>query len=294
MDNEQIKYQKNSVKKKILNVFFSFILLIGLGIMFYPTISNIYYNVTTAGIIEEYKADISKKTIANKEEILNKAKEYNQNNVVYQIEDIFTTNKIYKDKDYDNILKINDEGLIAYIEIPKIKVKLPIYHGTSDEVLNKGIGHLKGSSFPIGGEKNHTILAGHRGLPSAKLFTDVNLLKKGDIFTIYVLDEILTYEVDKISVVKPNEVHSLQVNDNGDYVSLVTCTPYAVNTHRLIIRGKRIENLSKKQMDGIKPAMKVSTGYFIITTLGMFVIIILLIAIIYRIIKIINNRKSKQ
>jgi sortase A len=136
--------------------------------------------------------------------------------------------------------------MIGYIKIERIGVELPIYHGTSDEVLNKGVGHLMGSSLPVGGENTHCVMSAHRGLPSSKLFTDLDRLEKGDTFQIVVLNQVLTYQVDQIKVVTPTEIEDLQIIEGGDYCTLFTCTPYGINTHRLLVRGIRIETIKEK------------------------------------------------
>ena len=145
-------------------------------------------------------------------------------------------------KNYNKVLNVNNEGMIGYLSIDKIRVEIPIYHGTSNEILNSFVGHIEGTSLPIGGKGTHSVLSAHRGLPSAKLFSDLDRLQLGDTFKITVLDEVLTYEVDKISIVKPNNSKELKIDKNNDYVTLLTCTPYGINTHRLLGRGKRVDN----------------------------------------------------
>jgi sortase A len=147
---------------------------------------------------------------------------------------------------YYDTLRITDNDMIGYLKIDRIGVELPIYHGTSDNVLNKGVGHLEGSSLPVGGENTHCVMSAHRGLPSAKLFTDLDRLEKGDTFQIIILDQVLTYQVDQIKVITPTEVADLQIIEGGDYCTLFTCTPYGINTHRLLVRGVRIETIKEK------------------------------------------------
>ena len=191
---------------------------IGLLTLFYPTLSN-YYN-----------EKMGSKTIYNYENILNSY-------------DIGKFKQIKKDAiNYNKVLNVNNEGMIGYLSIDKIRVEIPIYHGTSNETLNSFVGHVEGTSLPIGGKGTHSVLSAHRGLPSAKLFSDLDRLELGDTFKITVLDEVLTYEVDKISIVKPNNSKELKIDKNNDYVTLLTCTPYGINTHRLLVRGKRVDN----------------------------------------------------
>ena len=149
--------------------------------------------------------------------------------------------------DYEAQLDVSGLGIMGYIEIPEISVSLPIYHGTSDSILQVAVGHLEWSSLPVGGESSHCVLSGHRGLPSAKLFTDLDKIREGDIFLLRVLDEVLTYEVDKITIVEPSQVSDLQIVEGEDLCTLVTCTPYGVNTHRLLVRGHRIENIEESR-----------------------------------------------
>ncbi|MBQ1966186.1 MAG: class C sortase, partial [Clostridia bacterium] len=147
---------------------------------------------------------------------------------------------------YYDTLRVSDQDMIGYLKIDRIGVELPIYHGTSEKVLNKGVGHLEGSSLPVGGENTHCVMSAHRGLPSSKLFTDLDRLEKGDTFQIVVLDQILTYQIDSIKVIEPTDISDLQILEGGDYCTLFTCTPYGVNTHRLLVRGVRIETIKEK------------------------------------------------
>ncbi len=211
---------------------------IGLLTLFYPTLSN-YYN-----------EKMGSKTIYNYESILNS---YDTNKFKQIKKDAINYNKKlsklkeplldYDDlKNYNKVLNVNDEGMIGYLSIDKIRVEIPIYHGTNNDTLNSFVGHIEGTSLPIGGKGTHSVLSAHRGLPSAKLFSDLDRLELGDTFKITVLDEVLTYEVDKISIVKPNNSKELKIDKNNDYVTLLTCTPYGINTHRLLVRGKRVDN----------------------------------------------------
>ena len=147
---------------------------------------------------------------------------------------------------YFEALSVTDNSMIGYLKIDRINLELPIYHGTSDEVLNKGVGHLQGSSLPVGGENTHCVMSAHRGLPSSKLFTDLDRLEIGDTFQIIVMNQVLTYQVDQIKIILPTEVNDLQIIEGGDYCTLFTCTPYGINTHRLLVRGIRIETITEK------------------------------------------------
>ncbi len=211
---------------------------IGLLTLFYPTLSN-YYN-----------EKMGSKTIYNYENILNsydigKFKQIKKNAINYnkKLSKLKEPLLDYDDlKYYNKVLNVNNEGMIGYLSIDKIRVEIPIYHGTSNDTLNSFAGHVEGTSLPIGGKGTHSVLSAHRGLPSAKLFSDLDRLELGDTFKITVLDEVLTYEVDKISIVKPNNSKELKIDKKNDYVTLLTCTPYGINTHRLLVRGKRVDN----------------------------------------------------
>lgn len=215
------------------------ILLVGLSIMLYPTFSNWWNQNIATHSITSYNEAVAQMDDGETERLLAKAHEYNEK-----------LSKVYAPfsnpdevSGYEDILNISGTGVMGYISIPLIKIELPIYHGTSEEVLNIAAGHLKGSSLPVGGSNTHAVISAHRGLPSAKLFTDLDQLVEGDTFTITVLGEVLTYEIDKILTVKPEEVDKLAIIPNGDYVTLMTCTPYGINTHRMLLRSHRIDTI---------------------------------------------------
>ena len=178
-----------------------------------------------------------------------------------------------KDTEYWKILNVADDGVMGYLSIPKINIKLAIYHGTGDDELQTGVGHLNGTQLPIGGESTHSVLAAHRGLPSASLFTDLDQLEEGDHFLIHVLNETLCYEVDKISVVKPEETSSLAVEEGKDLVTLLTCTPYGVNTERLLVRGHRVPYVEQKVADEKTPLSGISlhTNYLLWVIIGLVI-----------------------
>lgn len=230
------------MKKHKVTIIMITLFFIGLLTLFYPTLSN-YYNEKNQS-----------KTIYNYENILNEKNKIDFNKLK---EDAINYNKELSEltepllsyeniQNYNELLNINNDGMIGYLTIDKIKVELPIYHGISNEVLNSSVGHLEGSSLPIGGNSTHSVLSAHRGLPSAKLFTDLDKLEVGDIFKITVLDEVLIYEVDKIVIVSPSDREYLKIEEDKDYVTLLTCTPYGINTHRLLVRGVRVTGNTKK------------------------------------------------
>ncbi|MBY0598581.1 class C sortase [Bacillus bingmayongensis] len=222
------------------NIILGCIFLLGLGIFLYPVISNWFATRTHYSQISSYDEKIKS---FQKKELERREKEANKYNKQVQIStqtfaDPFGEQQKNNGKPYADALNIGD--VMGYVEIPKIKVKLPIYHGTSEEVLSRGIGHLDKSSLPIGGDSTHTVLTGHRGLPSAVLFTDLDKMKESDVFYIHSLDKVLVYQVDQIKTVLPSEIDDLLIVNGQDYATLLTCTPYGVNTHRLLVRGHRI------------------------------------------------------
>lgn len=226
-------------KTTLIMVLFFFI---GLAILLYPSISNFYNQKVQSKAIIDYESILNNIKKDDYTDYFNKADEYNKK-LLSMKRPLLTYKNI---KNYNKILNLNDHGMMGYLTIDKIKVELPIYHGTSADVLNKAVGHLEGTSLPVGGKGTHSVLSAHRGLPSFKLFTDLDKLEIGDTFVINILDRTITYQVDKITIVKPNQVNDLKIDKDGDYVTLLTCTPYGINTHRLLVRGKRIENETKK------------------------------------------------
>ena len=211
---------------------------IGLLTLFYPTLSNYYNEKMGSKTIYNYENILNSYDIGKFKQIKKDAINYNK-----KLSKLKEPLLDYDDlKNYNKVLNVNNEGMIGYLSIDKIRVEIPIYHGTSNEILNSFVGHVEGTSLPIGGKGTHSVLSAHRGLPSAKLFSDLDRLELGDTFKITVLDEVLTYEVDKILIVKPNNSKELKIDKKNDYVTLLTCTPYGINTHRLLVRGKRVDN----------------------------------------------------
>ena len=225
------------IKFLIIIIFF-----IGVIILFYPLVSQ-YWN-----------SKVQSKAIENYDEVLNKVKDYTNlfekgndyNEDLFDLE--FPLIQYKKLNNYNDLFNINNDGMIGYISIQKIKIELPIYHGTSSSVLNVAVGHLEGTSLPIGGNSTHSVLSAHRGLPSSKLFTNLNKLEIGDTFIITVLNKKLTYQVDKITTVEPKDITDLEIEEDKDLVTLLTCTPYGVNTHRLLVRGIRVDNIENQEL----------------------------------------------
>lgn len=216
--------------------------IIGLSLLLYPSFSN-YWNLKHATqAVNEFSEQLADIDDADYEAIWASAVDYNA--ALNMRDDDFALPNELQER-YYNEIKLSGNGLMGYVDIPSIGVSLPIYHGTSSDILQIGIGHLEWSSLPTGGMNTHCVLSGHRGLPSAKLFTDLNKLREGDTFTLNILNEVLTYEVDQIRTVIPNELGDLIISEDNDYCTLVTCTPYAVNSHRLLVRGHRIATEKK-------------------------------------------------
>lgn len=227
------------IKKNLFTVIMASGLIIGVGLLMYPTLSNYWNSFHQTRAIMEYNDAVTSMSKDDYEVILKKARAYNRH--------LATTGIIWKMDDdqrreYDSLLKINGTEVMAYVSMPKFHIRVPVYHGTDEAVLQVAIGHLEGSSLPVGGKSTHCLISGHRGLPSARLFTDLDKVKEGDTWTITTLNETLTYECDQIRIVEPDDISALQIIKGKDLCTLITCTPYGINTHRLLIRGHRIPN----------------------------------------------------
>ena len=233
------------MRKHLSTIVLLFILFIGLSLLLYPTASDYWNSFHQTRAIATYAENVAKLDNAQYDELWVKARAYNEALR-------FRSNPYYLSEEqkaqYESLLDVSGLGIMGYIEIPEIDVSLPIYHGTEESVLQIAVGHLEWSSLPVGGESTHCVLSGHRGLPSAKLFSNLDKLQEGDIFLLRILDEVLTYEVDQILIVEPQEVGALQIVEGQDYCTLVTCTPYGINTHRLLVRGHRIENIEEAKV----------------------------------------------
>lgn len=233
------------MKKHGTTLLLIFVLIAGLSLMLYPTFSDWWNSQHQSRAISSYTSTVAQLTETDYSAYWDAANAYNQ--TLWN-----KTNRFYmSDEDrvaYEQVLNVSDIGIIAYIEIPKMDCRLPVYHGTSDVVLQVAIGHVEGSSLPVGGAGTHCVLSGHRGLPSAKLFTNLDKLEIGDTFMLHVLGDILTYQVDQILVVLPEDVSALALEENADLCTLITCTPYGVNSHRLLVRGHRIETIIEEEV----------------------------------------------
>ena len=226
------------MKKHITTILLVLVLVVGLSLILYPTIADWWNSFHQSRAIADYDAILSEMKEEDYTHLFEAAMAYNE-----QLRQLKFPLMYYDQvPGYDDLLDITGTGIMGYIDIPSIQVELPIYHGTSEGVLQIAAGHVEGSSLPTGGENTHCVISAHRGLPSARLFTDLDKMQIGDTFTLSVVDRILTYEVDQILAVLPHEVEPLYVQEGEDYCTLVTCTPYGINTHRLLVRGTRIEN----------------------------------------------------
>lgn len=277
-------------KKGILKVVLVFLLFgIALALTLYPFVANYLFEHKTESAVEALEQAAEEIDDSDRQAEFEKAKEYNQ--IIaeghVQLKDPFDDKELQQRVgNYDSVLNLSDNGVMGTIRIPSIDVSLPIYHGTSDSVLQKGVGHLQGTSLPIGGESTHTVLTGHTGLSKAKLFTDLTELGEGDIFFLDIMGEKLAYKVDQIKVVLPSELNDLKVTPGEDYCTLVTCTPYGVNSHRLLVRGVRTdykeavknpETFEKKKVDSkwmreYKKALLISVICFIGGLILLFII----------------------
>ena len=230
------------MKSKIYTAALLLIFVIGVSLLLYPTVSDYWNSFTSSRAITHYSDEVANMNRELYQQILSEAQAYNQSLVgrsnSYLLSDA-------QKAEYERLLNIDGTGVMGYVEVPSIKVSLPIYHGTEESVLQVAIGHLEWSSLPVGGASSHCVISGHRGLPSAKLFSDLDEVVEGDIFIMRVLDETFTYEVDQILIVEPQDTEALLIQEGEDLCTLVTCTPYGINTHRLLVRGHRIDNLAE-------------------------------------------------
>lgn len=278
--------------KGVKKIYIVLIFILGLSIAFYPLISD-QWNKYRANklianydnVIKEIKPDEIKKKIDD-------ARKYNETLIGGVVPDAFSVRNGVKDKEYESLLNINNDGIIGSVEIPSIDVNIPIYHYTTDEVLAKGAGHLFGSSLPVGGESSHTVISAHRGLPSAKLFTDLDQLKEGDLFYFHVCGEIFAYKVDQILVVEPEQTSELAIKEGEDLATLFTCTPYSINSHRLLVRGHRVPYDKKEEIQE-KEKVKNVQPYFLIVEIACIIGGILLALILVKLLDFIKKRRKE-
>lgn len=268
------------MKKRTTIIMTAILFLAGLSLLLYPFVANQWNTYRQSRLITDYEEVVASKEASGEldyEAEWAKAGSYNEALVPYILPDSFAEAKQEteegEDKEYLSCLNLTGDGMMGYVQIPKINIRIPIFHTVDDDVLQKGAGHLEGSSLPVGGENNHAVISAHRGLPSAALFTDLDKLDKGDHFLLYILDDILCYEVDQIMVVEPEDTSSLVVEDGKDLVTLLTCTPYGVNSHRLLVRGHRVpyepENLADEKLP--LGNMSFHTSYLLWVIVGLLV-----------------------
>ncbi len=242
------------MKKHLSTFFLILILLGGVALLLYPTVSDYWNSFHQSMAIANYDEEVSNLSEADYERIWNDAVNYNQRLLERPFSFTLSNNAR---KDYQSQLSVSGSSVMGYIEIPKINVSLPVYHGTSESVLQVAVGHIEGTSLPVGGPSTHCVLSGHRGLPSATLFTNLDQLKEGDLFVLRILNETLTYEVDQIHIVLPAQVDDLAIVEGKDYCTLVTCTPYGINSHRMLVRGHRTENVASNTVRVTSEAIRI-------------------------------------
>ncbi len=279
----QMKRKKNGSWSTIVLIAVFFV---GLAVLLYPTVSNWWNHRRTTQIVSTYDSAVDDMTEEDYSAWFQAAEAYNEAlNAVGSATAISHPDLV--DEDYWDILDITGTGVMGYITIEKIDVQLPIYHGTDVNVLQVGAGHLEGTSLPVGGESTHAVISAHRGLPSALLFTNLDDLEVGDTFTITVLDRVLTYEVDQIAIVEPDELNYLCVQEGKDYCTLMTCTPYGINTHRLLVRGVRIETTDE-------PILRVTAEAYKIDTLTVASVLAALILVALLIWLLVTTRRKRR
>jgi sortase A len=233
------------MKKHLSTILLFLILIVGVGVLLYPTVSDYWNNFHQSRAIASYVEQVAQIDTAVYDREWQKALAYNVR-LNWSADRWTMTEK--KLQEYNSVLNLTGSGIMGYIEIPKINCSLPIYHGTDESVLQIAVGHIEGTSLPTGGAGTHTVLSGHRGLPSARLFTDLDQMEPDDLFVIRVMDRVMTYMVDQILIVLPEEMDALSIDPNDDYCTLVTCTPYGINSHRLLVRGHRTDNVEMEQI----------------------------------------------
>ena len=245
------------IRRHLVSLILYGIALIGAALIAYPTFSDWWNSFHQSRAVASYADAVSDMNTEAYDELFAKAEDYNkklsETGVLWVMDD-------EQLEEYNEKLRVDDTGIMGYINIPKINILLPIYHGIEEQVLQVAIGHLEGTSLPTGGESTHCVVSGHRGLPSARLFTDLDKLVAGDTWTVNVLNRTLTYEVDQIHIVEPTDLSMFSIEEGKDLFTLVTCTPYGINTHRLLVRGHRVEN-AQGDAEVVADALQIDTGY---------------------------------
>ena len=265
------------IRKHFTTILLVLILLTGVSLLLYPTVSDYWNSFHQSQAIASYVEAVAEIDNTDYEKMWQEAVAYNEKLKDNSGRWTPTDEEL---EEYERLLNVSDTGIMGYIEIPKIKVSLPIYHGTDEAILQIAIGHIPGSSLPVGGKGTHCVVSGHRGVPSAKLFTDMDQLEEGDLFMMRILDETLTYEVDQVRIVEPEELSDLEIDEDKDLCTLVTCTPYGINSHRLLVRGHRVENLKEdtirvtadaQQIDPVMVAPVVAVPLILLLGIGAWI-----------------------
>lgn len=277
-------------KKNWSNIILIVVFFVGLSVLLYPTVSDYWNSLHQSRAIATYSDAVEEMDTSDYERMWAEADAYNEK--LYESGHGLGLAEDEK-KEYDSLLDVSGTGIMGYIEVPKIDCSLPIYHGTDEGALQIAIGHLEGSSLPVGGKSTHCVLSGHRGLPSARLFTDLDQMEEGDIFILNILGRKLAYEVDQINVVLPEEMSDLEIEEGKDLCTLVTCTPYGINTHRLLVRGHRTEYVEKKVAEEKKEVQTKKTDIRLMIAGGAGVLILLIIIIVI-VIKRRRKRRNQQ
>lgn len=280
--------KKASKKNRITAILLVAVLLAGLSLMLYPFIADYWNSIHQSQAIAVYMDDVAELDDSMYDALWEEAQSYNA--LLLDDENRFFPNE-EDQRQYDQLLSISDDGIIGYVEITSIDVTLPIYHGTSEEILQVAIGHIEGSSLPVGGSSTHCVISGHRGLPSSRLFTDIDQLVEGDTFILSVLGETLTYEVDQIRIVEPDDISLLAIEKGKDLCTLVTCTPYGVNSHRLLVRGHRVENQKAEGVLRITADAMMIDSRFVAPAL---VAPILLVMVLLMVLRSLKRKKRKE
>ena len=264
-----------TIRKKNRGLKITIILLFagGICVLLYPVACNIHNQYINDRIIEKYSETTEKLSSEQYKEIWDKAESYNRNHKINVVVDVFGDSKAEKNEEYESLLNPGNSGIMGFLEIPKIKVRLAIYHGIDDKGLELGCGHIQGTSLPVGGSSTHCVLAAHRGLPTAKLFTDLDQMEQGDLVYVHIMDQTLSYETDQIKTVKPDELDDLAIYEGKDLFTLLTCTPYGVNSHRLLVRGHRVPYVPQNESN---PVFKYMTVLLAVTALLLVVDVLLL------------------
>ena len=285
------KKKKKKKSNVVLNIIIALVFLAGAGVFLYPTISDMWNQYRNAQLVSKYEEAVTELSDNDYDRLWKEAKEYNAEHPVNAIVDAFEEEDTYElSHPYDRVLDPNGDGLMGSIEIPKIKARLAIYHGLSKTVLEKGVGHVEGTSLPIGGKSTHAVLAAHRGLPNAKLFTDLDQMEKGDIFILHILGKHLAYKVDQIKTVLPDETSDLDIIEGEDHVTLITCTPYGVNTHRgvrtkYVVEDTKNDETIPQKLAVVDPKRVLAGGA---------AVLVVLILLIYLIVRHRDKKRKKK